>query len=58
MFAVINSVLLRPLAYPEPDRIVTLHGSIQEFGEFWGFSYPDFRNRTHYTHDEGRGLDL
>src|SRR5438045_2082108 len=26
MFAVINSVLLRPLSYPEPDRLVSLRG--------------------------------
>src|SRR3979411_1287458 len=25
MFAVINSVLLRPLSYPEPDKLLTLH---------------------------------
>lgn len=42
MFAVINSVLLRPLSYPEPHRLVTLHGFTDEFGEFWGFSNPDF----------------
>src|SRR5262249_55840895 len=27
MFTIINSVLLRPLAYPEPDRLVTVHAS-------------------------------
>jgi predicted permease len=42
MFAIINSVLLRPLHYPEPDRLLTLRGSTQEFGEFWGFSNLDF----------------
>lgn len=42
MFAVVNSVLLRPLAFPEPERLVTIHGTMQQFGEFWGFSNPDF----------------
>jgi predicted permease len=42
MFTVINSVLLRPLAYPEPERLVTLRGHTEQFGEFWGFSNPDF----------------
>jgi putative ABC transport system permease protein len=42
MFAVVNGVLLRPLPFPKPDRLVILHGSTKDFGEFWGFSYPDF----------------
>jgi predicted permease len=41
MFAVVNAVLLRPLAFPEPGRLVTLHGFAQDFGDFWGFSNPD-----------------
>jgi predicted permease len=41
MFAVINGVLLRPLSYPEPERLLTLHGATEKFGEFWGFSNPD-----------------
>jgi predicted permease len=44
MFTVINSVLLKPLAYPEADRLVTLHGKTEKYGEQWGFSYPEFHD--------------
>jgi predicted permease len=47
MFAVLNSVLLRPLPFPDPDRIVILHGFTKDLGEFWGFSYPDFTDVNH-----------
>jgi predicted permease len=42
MFAVINSVLLRPLPYPEPDKLVTVRGFTETFGEFWGLSNLEF----------------
>lgn len=42
MFTVINGVLLRPLAYPEADKLLTLRASTEQFGEFWGFSKLDF----------------
>src|SRR6266705_410781 len=42
MFAVINSILLRPLSYPQPDRLVTLRIFTEQFGELWGFSNLDF----------------
>jgi predicted permease len=42
MFAVINSVLLRPLSYPEPDSLITLRGFTEAFGEHWGSSNLDF----------------
>jgi predicted permease len=42
MFAVINSVLLEPLSFPDPGKLVTLHGLAHNFGEYWGFSDPNF----------------
>jgi predicted permease len=42
MFTVINGVLLKPLAYPEPERLVTLHRHTEKYGDQWGVSYPNF----------------
>ena len=42
MFTVINGVVLKPLPYPEPDRLLTVHGQNGKYGEQWGFSYPEF----------------
>jgi predicted permease len=42
IFTVINGVLLKPLAYPQSDRLLTLHVQTDKHGERWGFSYPDF----------------
>ena len=42
MFTVINGVLLKPLPYPEPERLVTLHGHTEKYGDQWGVSYPNF----------------
>ena len=42
MFTIIDRVLLKPLAYPDPERLVALHVNIDKFGDAWGFSYPDF----------------
>src|SRR5579864_6743253 len=30
MFAIVNSVLLKPLAFPESDRLVTVHGFMDQ----------------------------
>jgi len=42
MFTVINSVLLKPLPYPQPDRLVTIWAKTGNFGESWSLAYPDF----------------
>src|SRR5918993_67246 len=43
LFSVVNSVFLRPLAYPEPERLVRLSSTNleQNFNRV-GFSYPRF----------------
>jgi predicted permease len=41
MFTVINGVLLKPLVYPEPDRLLSLHEHVEKYGD-WVFSYPNF----------------
>ncbi|HWW82129.1 MAG TPA: ABC transporter permease [Vicinamibacterales bacterium] len=54
MFTVINSVLLRPLSYPEPDRLVMVRGFTGQFGEFSGISNLDFLD----TRRESRSLRM
>jgi predicted permease len=54
MFGVINGVLLQPLAFPQPEQLLTLHGHVPEFGEFWGYSYPDFND----IRRESRSLEI
>ena len=42
MFTLINGVLLKPLSYPEPERLVTLHEQTEKYGGEWSFSYFNF----------------
>jgi len=42
MFTVINGVLLKPLAYPEPERLVTMHGQTEKYGDEFAVSYLNF----------------
>ena len=49
MFSVVTAVLLRPLPFPEPERIMQV-SSTTEQGRFGAESYPDFldyRQRNH-----------
>src|ERR1700758_2530124 len=42
MFTVVNGVLLKPLSYPEPERLVALHRKGTQIGEPRGFVYSGF----------------
>ena len=47
IFTLISSVLLNPLKYPEPERLVAIHIQTDQHGERWGFSYEDFLDVQH-----------
>src|SRR5271165_3358782 len=45
MFTVVNGVLLKPLPYPEPDRLLKLEEKTNwstEWGDVWAFTYPNY----------------
>ncbi len=48
VFSVVDAVLLKPLAYRDPDRIVTLASLWQKSGSHGTVSTPDF----HDWHDQ------
>jgi putative ABC transport system permease protein len=52
MFSVVNAVLLRPLSFNDPDRIVTL-ASLWEKSKLGPVSAPDFRD----WHDQSTAFD-
>jgi predicted permease len=45
MFTIINGVLLKPLPYFQPDRLVSLQEKTEQatqYGNLWAFAYPNF----------------
>src|SRR5262245_13151396 len=52
MFTVVNGVLLKPLPYLQPDRLVRLQERTEQatrFGNLWAFSYPNFLDCLHQS---------
>ena len=41
IFSVVNAVLLRPLPYPEPDRLVLMYERVNPQADPFGYSAPD-----------------
>ena len=59
MFTVINGVLLRPLHFPGPDRLLTLNEQTKgitdyRWGDLWAYSYPNYLD----CKQESRTLDM
>ena len=43
VFSVVNGVLLRPLSYPEPDRLMMIHETSPQFDQM-SVTYPNFQD--------------
>jgi predicted permease len=59
MFTLVNGVLLKPLPYPDPERLVTLSEQTPKitspiWGNLWAFAYPNFLDCKRESHS----LDL
>jgi hypothetical protein len=53
MFSIVNSVLLRPLRFPDAGRIVTISSSWKKAASHGQVSAPDF----HDWHDQSTAFD-
>ena len=49
LFSVVNGVLLNPLPYPEPDRLVALYSRTSAFSQL-AISYPNFLDWQRNNH--------
>jgi predicted permease len=57
MFTVVNGVLLRPLPYPDPSKLMALQERTDQanrFGNLWSFTYPNFLD----CQRESKSLDM
>jgi putative ABC transport system permease protein len=51
IFSVVDAVLLKPLPYPQPDRIAAVWGTHSKMGETSrAISFPDFRDLQEQNH--------
>ncbi len=54
IFTIVDGVLLRPLPYPDPDRVVMLYESSSDYAQGYGtVSYPNFLD----WHDSARSFE-
>jgi predicted permease len=49
LFSVVNGVLLNPLPYPQPERLIALFSRTPE-SDHWSISYPNFLDWRHDNH--------
>jgi predicted permease len=50
IFSVINGVILRPLPYRDPARLVAVQEQLRASGQDFAFSYPDFLDCKRASH--------